>query len=355
MNKAKLLAILAVMVLLLTLPSVASAQRLPPHVFVGTAWIDDVAAPAGTTVSAWVGGAEAGSTTTTGAGGDYVLVVDQGDASFAGETISFLIGGFSATQTAVWMQGGGDELTLSASSGPVPGVAATITTAFAGPSQHLVDSRGLTLYLFTDDTQGSDSSTCTGACVDFRPLVLTGADPVASGNADESLLGSFERADDLGTQVTYNGWPLYYFVQDVAPGDTLGQGVGDTWWIVSISGEGIINIFPPAATGVPGETGQRGPTGRTGSTGSEGLEGPAGAQGSRGLAGLTGSAGVAGAAGAQGDTGPAGAQGATGAAGARGAAGEEGNSAALGIVALILAIVAIVGAGGAFLLSRRSS
>ena len=108
MSTAKILAIVAVIVLLLTLPSLVSAQRLPPHVFVGTAWIDDVAAPEGTSITAWVGGAEAASTTTTGDGGDYVIQVDQGDLSFAGETITFLIGGYSADQAATWTQGGGE-------------------------------------------------------------------------------------------------------------------------------------------------------------------------------------------------------------------------------------------------------
>jgi len=119
MTKVKILALLAGMVLLLVLPSTVAAQRLPPHVFVGTATIDDVAAPAGTTISAWVDGAEASSTTTTGDGGDYVLQVDQGDLSYADETVSFLVGGFSADQSATWVQGGGDELNLSAASGAV--------------------------------------------------------------------------------------------------------------------------------------------------------------------------------------------------------------------------------------------
>ena len=120
MTKVKTLALLVGMVMLFTLPATVSAQRLPPHVFVGMAWIDAAAVAEGTTVTAWVAGAQVASTTTTGTGGDYTLIVDQGDASFAGETISFQVGGYDATQTSEWMQGGGDELTLSASSGMTP-------------------------------------------------------------------------------------------------------------------------------------------------------------------------------------------------------------------------------------------
>jgi predicted lipoprotein with Yx(FWY)xxD motif len=45
-------------------------------------------------------------------------------------------------------------------------------------------------------------------------------------------LGTITRADD-SVQVTYNGMPLYYFAQDMLPGDTTGQGRGDVWWVVA--------------------------------------------------------------------------------------------------------------------------
>ncbi len=44
MTRVKILALLLGMVLLFTLTSVASAQRVPPHVFVGTATLDGAAA-----------------------------------------------------------------------------------------------------------------------------------------------------------------------------------------------------------------------------------------------------------------------------------------------------------------------
>ena len=43
-------------------------------------------------------------------------------------------------------------------------------------------------------------------------------------------------ADDGSEQATYNGWPLYYFAQDSAPGDVNGQGVGDVWYVVDATG-----------------------------------------------------------------------------------------------------------------------
>ena len=39
--------------------------------------------------------------------------------------------------------------------------------------------------------------------------------------------------------MTYNGWPLYYFSGDAAPGDTNGQALNDVWWVVDATGNAI--------------------------------------------------------------------------------------------------------------------
>jgi predicted lipoprotein with Yx(FWY)xxD motif len=44
---------------------------------------------------------------------------------------------------------------------------------------------------------------------------------------------------DGATQLTLNGWPLYYFAGDSAPGDTNGQGVNGVWWVLTPAGEKI--------------------------------------------------------------------------------------------------------------------
>ena len=50
-----------------------------------------------------------------------------------------------------------------------------------------------------------------------------------------TLLGTLTR-DDGTVQVTYNGWPLYHFSGDTAPGDTNGQGLEGVWFLVSPTG-----------------------------------------------------------------------------------------------------------------------
>ena len=100
----------------------------------------------------------------------------------------------------------------------------------------LVDTEGMTLYLFTQDT--ADASACNEGCSEVWPPVLVDGSPSGGEGVDASLLGSIER-DDGSMQVTYNGHPLYTYASDTAPGDTTGQGVGDVWYAVDAAGEAV--------------------------------------------------------------------------------------------------------------------
>jgi predicted lipoprotein with Yx(FWY)xxD motif len=98
----------------------------------------------------------------------------------------------------------------------------------------LVDSKGMTLYLFTQDTPGV--SNCSGGCLKAWPALVANGDVVA-GPGVAGKLDMITRADDGSKQVTYNGYPLYYWMKDKVAGDTTGQGVGGVWFVV-----------PPTAT-----------------------------------------------------------------------------------------------------------
>ena len=113
--------------------------------------------------------------------------------------------------------------------------ASTLATADTDLGTILVDAEGRTLYLFMPDTQGD--STCVDSCAATWPP-LAGPATVGDG-VDEALVGTADRPDDGSAQVTYNGWPLYYFASDAAPGDTNGQGVGDVWFAVDASGNAV--------------------------------------------------------------------------------------------------------------------
>lgn len=100
----------------------------------------------------------------------------------------------------------------------------------------LVDADGMTLYMYDPDSQGE--STCYDDCAGLWPPLVVDGDPVAGEGVEESMLGTVER-DDGSTQVTYNDWPLYTWVEDSAAGDTTGQGVDGVWWVIGPDGEPI--------------------------------------------------------------------------------------------------------------------
>ena len=101
----------------------------------------------------------------------------------------------------------------------------------------IVDSKGMTLYDFHKDK--GTTSACYGECAVAWPPLLTSGEPKASGGAQGSLLGTTKRKDGT-VQVTYNGHPVYGFVEDKKPGETNGndfKGFGAQWYALMPNGE----------------------------------------------------------------------------------------------------------------------
>jgi predicted lipoprotein with Yx(FWY)xxD motif len=98
-----------------------------------------------------------------------------------------------------------------------------------GIGSYLTDINGMTLYYFKKDSAGK--SACEGPCVENWPLyyreTVAPKDSLAAGD-----FGTITRPDGK-KQTTYKGMPLYYFAKDKKPGDTLGQGVKDVWYVVN--------------------------------------------------------------------------------------------------------------------------
>ena len=231
--------------------------------------------------------------------------------------------------------------------------AGSVDTAFAGVAKHLVDDKGMSLYIFTKDTPGSSpKSACTSAgCMGTWPLLRSNGGMMAGKGVDKEKLGNYKHPSGM-MQATYNGWPLYYYAPDKAAGDIKGQGFAGAWWIIDTGGDGITGEAM-VGEGAAGPAGPGGGPGPAGPRGADGDAGAAGAAGARGPAGSAGSAGAAGPAGPAGSAGSDGAAGSAGSAGAAGAAGAAGGG-ALSVIALIIAIIAAIGAGGAFVMGRRS-
>ena len=93
----------------------------------------------------------------------------------------------------------------------------------------LVDAKGMTLYYFAKDTV-TNSNCPLGPCLTAWPVFYS-ADTVVPATLNKVDFSQITR-DDGAKQSTYKGWPLYYYYQDTKPGDTLGEGVGNIWYIV---------------------------------------------------------------------------------------------------------------------------
>jgi predicted lipoprotein with Yx(FWY)xxD motif len=142
--------------------------------------------------------------------------------------------------------GGGSSKSTSAASPAHPSAspahaAATVTIeTHSGPvGTYLTDGSGRALYLFAAD-KGS-TSTCYGQCAKFWPPLVSGTTARTTGGAQAAMVGTTSRTDG-SKQVTYDGHPLYYFLEDKAPGDIKGQGLnasGGFWWLLAANGSTI--------------------------------------------------------------------------------------------------------------------
>jgi predicted lipoprotein with Yx(FWY)xxD motif len=130
----------------------------------------------------------------------------------------------------------GSSTPATATAAPTPTVApfiASRTATVAGATKTvLTDLTGNTLYYETNDVGGK--ILCTAACAVAWPPFIAPAGlttlPAVSG-----IPGKFGTAQnpDSKNQVTYNGWPLYGYAKDKAPGDTTGEGVGGRWHVAA--------------------------------------------------------------------------------------------------------------------------
>ena len=86
------------------------------------------------------------------------------------------------------------------------------------------DPKGMTLYTFDKDETGKSN------CYDKCATELAAARSEAGAKADDEWT-VVDRTD--GTKMwAYDGKPVYTFVEDKAPGDMTGEGVGGVWHVV---------------------------------------------------------------------------------------------------------------------------
>jgi len=94
----------------------------------------------------------------------------------------------------------------------------------------LVNSKGWTLYYLSADT--ATKSMCSGSCSQTWPPLLQAGSGLPTGPG--SLPGKLSVATTAnGSQVEYNGHPLYTYAGDTGPGQTNGEGIGGVWHVVT--------------------------------------------------------------------------------------------------------------------------
>ena len=100
----------------------------------------------------------------------------------------------------------------------------------------LFAGNGRVVYAFTRDRRNGPSR-CYGDCAAAWPVYFAKGTLEAGAGLKQSLIGTTRRRDGR-RQVTYNGWPLYYYAHEKA-GEVKCQNVethGGTWLVVRPAG-----------------------------------------------------------------------------------------------------------------------
>ncbi|MFI5040856.1 MAG: hypothetical protein ACHQNA_03235 [Acidimicrobiales bacterium] len=167
--------------------------------------------------------------------------------------------------------GGGSRIAGGATTSPAAPAdasgATTSSTVLAMTSAKygriLTDAKGFALYIYTADNPGG--SGCTASClVLWPPLLLPAGAAQPVPEAGVAQLASIGRPE--GLQVTYQGHPLYTYLDDRQPAQVTGQDVVDSGgvWLLATVGSataatpGTTSTSPPAAQ--PAATTPRAPT-----------------------------------------------------------------------------------------------
>jgi predicted lipoprotein with Yx(FWY)xxD motif len=111
----------------------------------------------------------------------------------------------------------------------------------------LADANGRTLYLFAADKRNVSRLSAAGSAV--WPPFTSVTVPHATGAVTASAIGTATGPGGQA-QLAYNGHPLYYYVGDHQPGQTLGQGLnefGGRWYAISANGAAITSAPKAAA------------------------------------------------------------------------------------------------------------
>jgi predicted lipoprotein with Yx(FWY)xxD motif len=142
----------------------------------------------------------------------------------------------ASTLVAASFAGASDRVSGSEPQAQRAQARATLTLRKTRFGRILFDGRGRVLYGFTRDRRNGPSR-CYGGCAKAWPVYFAKATLRAGTGVKQSLIGTTRRRDGR-RQVTYNGWPLYYYAHE-GPGEVKCQNVdqyGGLWLVVRPNG-----------------------------------------------------------------------------------------------------------------------
>lgn len=97
----------------------------------------------------------------------------------------------------------------------------------ASVGNYLTTDNGLTLYVYAKDTPNSGVSACTGGCASAWPPFYTNFSILSVQAPLNASSFSTIKGTNGETQLTYEGYPLYFFAGDSNAGQISGQGVNN--------------------------------------------------------------------------------------------------------------------------------
>jgi predicted lipoprotein with Yx(FWY)xxD motif len=126
------------------------------------------------------------------------------------------------------------SLSGSSTNTNAPGPAVRVGQSSLG--KILINSSGLTFYMYTHDKRGL--SACTEACARVWPPAIAAGTPTAAAGVSRAKLTTIKRSDHR-TQLAYNGHPLYTFSEDTRKGQAGGEGFLGAWFMLSPAGRPV--------------------------------------------------------------------------------------------------------------------
>ncbi|MDF9812806.1 hypothetical protein [Streptomyces sp. SPB162] len=176
-----------------------------------------------------------------------------GRTAAAGACAAAALLALSACGSSSYGGSGSTPTTPPAASSSAAGGAGLATGQDAKLGAIVKDAQGFTLYRFDKDRTAPPVSNCAAQCATIWPPVPVVRDSAVKG-VDQNLVGTVTRADG-SKQATLGGSPLYRYSGDAKAGDTNGQGVGGTWFVVAPDGT---KAGGAAQSPAPSDTGSNG-------------------------------------------------------------------------------------------------